>query len=158
SYTDLPPRSLPEGTASIDAPLGTIVTLRAAANVPLRRAWIEYQPAPDSSAGVVYSAAVAPTALTTGSVAAVALLQANGLQPARLDADRRSFFVRFQPPVSGKFRLSLHFEDDTGITNDRSFEMQINADPAPAVALERPSPVKESLEVLPGAVLPLRAV
>src|SRR5262249_14346897 len=125
SYTDLPPRSLPEGTASIDAPLGTIITLRAAANVPLRRAWIEYQPAPDSSAGVVYSAAVAPTALTTGSVAAVAIVQANGLQPARLDPDRRTFFVRFQPPVSGKFRLSLHFEDDTGITNDRSFEMQI---------------------------------
>ncbi|MBI1917444.1 MAG: hypothetical protein HYS12_22310 [Planctomycetes bacterium] len=158
SYTDLPPRSLPEGMANLDAPLGTIVTLRAAANVPLRKAWIEYQPAPDSSPGIVYSAAVAPTALTTGSVAAVALVQANGLQPAKLDADRRSFFVRFQPPVSGKFSLSLHFEDETGIANDRSYEMQINADPAPIVSLERPSPVKESLEVLPGAVLPLRAV
>src|SRR5207237_2203232 len=43
-YTDLPPLSLPEGTAHIEAPLGTIVTLRAAANVPLSKAWIEYQP------------------------------------------------------------------------------------------------------------------
>src|SRR5207237_300934 len=47
---------------------------------------------------------------------------------------------------------------ETGIANDLSYEMQINADPTPTVTLQRPSPVKESLEVLPDAVLPLRAI
>src|SRR2546422_4218742 len=44
SYTGLPPRFLPDGTGNVDAVAGTVVTLRAAANVPLRAAWIEYQP------------------------------------------------------------------------------------------------------------------
>ena len=53
-YTDLPtPQYLPAGNGNIDAVSGTIVPLRAAADRPLRRAWIEYQPeTPQAPAGV----------------------------------------------------------------------------------------------------------
>src|SRR5262249_46036131 len=156
SYTDKPPLALPAGNANIiDAPFGTIVTLRAATNVPLRKAWIGYPPA--SRAGPAAALALLGAAsLSEALVTAAAVQETLGLQPARLDDDRRSFFVRFQPRVSGRY--VLHFEDETGIANERSYDLQIKFDPAPTVALERPSPVKESLEVLPGARLPLRAV
>src|SRR5262249_53417889 len=58
-YTELEPVSLPDGTGNIDAVAGTVMTLRAAANVPLRAAWVEYQP--ESGTG---PAALAPFAGT----------------------------------------------------------------------------------------------
>ena len=45
AYTDLPtPQHLPPGTGNVDTVVGTVVTLRAAADRPLVRAWVEYQP------------------------------------------------------------------------------------------------------------------
>src|SRR5207253_4350357 len=44
AYTDLPPQFLPDGSGNVEAVAGTMVTLRAAADRPLRRAWIEYLP------------------------------------------------------------------------------------------------------------------
>src|SRR5262249_51093943 len=156
--------SLPEGTANIeDAPLGTIVTLEAKANVPLKAAWIEYQP--ELTPGTPAVLTGIPTALSglavpggshaplAGALVASATLQdALGPQRARLDEDRRTFFVRFQPRLSGRF--VLYFEDTTGIVNDRSYDLHIKLDPTPTVTLERPTPTRESLEVLPGAPLP----
>src|SRR5262249_28392019 len=44
-YTDLPsPHRLTPGVGNIDAIAGTVVTLRARADRPLKRAWIAYQP------------------------------------------------------------------------------------------------------------------
>src|SRR5262249_47386267 len=44
AYTDLPaPQDLPPGTGELEAVNGTRIVLRAAADRPLRHAWIEYQ-------------------------------------------------------------------------------------------------------------------
>jgi hypothetical protein len=154
TYTDLAPRALPDGNGSIDAVAGTVVTLRAAANVPLQAAWLEYQPEPRE---VILAASFAPlgganalTALTAGAVG----LDIHGRHPARLSEDRKSFHLRFQPRVTGMY--SIHIEDDTGLRSHRSYELRIRPDPAPTVTMERPSALKESLEVLPTARLPLR--
>src|SRR5262245_43763536 len=167
-YTDLPTQSLPEGTANIeDAPLGTTVTLEAKANVPLKAAWIEYQP--ELTPGVPAVLTGIPTALSSfaipegshaplagGLVTSATIQDAVDPQRARIAEDRRTFFIRLQPRLSGRF--VLYFEDTTGIVNDRSYDLHIKLDPAPTVTLERPTPTRESLEVLPGATLPLRAV
>jgi hypothetical protein len=152
-YTELEPQSLADGTANVNAVAGTLVTLRAAANVPLRSAWIEYQPdgglAPAGVASL--GAATLPALLTTTA----ASLNTVGPQRATLSKDRHSFFVRFIPPTRGMY--TLHFEDKTGLGNSRSYVLNITPDPAPTVTLERPSATRESLSVLPGATLPLRA-
>src|SRR2546430_17338911 len=52
---------------------------------------------------------------------------------------------------------SLHFEDETGLSNRRLFELRVAADPAPIVHLERPSPKHDILDLLPGADFMLKA-
>src|SRR5262249_35587287 len=44
AYTDLPPVDLPDGSGNIEAVLGTRVTLRAATDRRVVKAWIEYRP------------------------------------------------------------------------------------------------------------------
>ncbi|MFO0881150.1 MAG: hypothetical protein U0840_27825 [Gemmataceae bacterium] len=44
AYTDLPPSQMQPGMGNLEVVAGTLVTLRAATDRPLRRAWIEYQP------------------------------------------------------------------------------------------------------------------
>src|SRR5262249_9368813 len=51
-YTDLPAQDLPDGTSSIEAIAGTQVTLRAATDRPVARAWLEYPPELEPSATV----------------------------------------------------------------------------------------------------------
>ena len=153
-YTELEPRPLPDGAGNIDAVAGTVVTLRAAANVPLRAAWVAYHPEVPSAA--VPLAALGGTNVAEALVVGAALQEVGGRQQATLARDRRSFFLRFRPRVSGMY--SLHFEDETGLRNFRSYELHIKPDPAPVVTLARPSRQKESLEVLPTATLPLRVL
>ncbi len=141
-YTGLPsPEVLSPGTGNIDAVVGTAVHLRARVDRPLRRAWIEYQPEEPS--------VVVGDLLT---------LFAGGVPwwepiPAKLDDDRCTFSVDFTPPLNGMY--SLHFEDETGLRNSRLYELRLHPDPAPVVHLERPSPSRDILSVLPTAELPL---
>jgi hypothetical protein len=153
-YTGLENRSLPDGTGNIDAPLGTMAAVRAGVNVPLRAAWLEVEPENTllrasvllpSLGGVAGGAAVGSVARDVGARV-----------PATLSEDRRSFFVEFRPRVSGNY--VLYFEDETGLENHRRYTLQVRLDPAPVVTLERPSRLKESLEVLPDATLPLRVL
>ena len=50
----------------------------------------------------------------------------------------------------------LHFEDETGLGNNRLFDLRLRDDPAPTVALDRPSKTRDVLNVLPTAELPLQ--
>ncbi|MGH7171493.1 MAG: hypothetical protein ACRELG_14555, partial [Gemmataceae bacterium] len=142
AYTGLPsPETLSPGTGNIDAVIGTAVRLRARADRPLKRAWIEYQPEEPS--------VVLGDLLT---------LMAGGLpwwEPvsAVLDDDRCTFTVDFKPTVHGYY--ALHFEDETGLRNSRLFELRLHPDPAPTVHLARPSRYRDILTVLPTAELNL---
>jgi len=156
AYTDLPSQDLPDGTANVDAVAGTIVTLKAAADRPLRRAWIEFLP---ETRFTDLAAFLAPLGATRA--APVALLTAAGqavwdVVPARLEPDQRRFAVRFRPHASGMF--ALHFEDESGLENSQLFELRVQPDPAPTVTLERPSPTRDILDVLPNADVMLRAM
>jgi hypothetical protein len=142
AYTRLPsPDTLSPGTGNIDAVIGTTARLRARVDRPLRNAWIEYQPEEVS--------------VVLGDVLA---LFAGGRPwwepvPAVLEADRSTFTIDFAPNVSGMY--ALHFEDETGLRNSRLFELRLHPDPAPTVHLERPTPSRDILQLLPEAELPL---
>jgi hypothetical protein len=142
AYTGLPsPETLSPGTGNIDAVVGTTIHLRARADRPLRRAWIEYQPEE-------------PNAVLGDLLA----LFGGGLPwwepvPAKLADDRCTFRMDFTPTVKGMY--ALHFEDETGLHNSRLYELRLYPDPAPIVNLERPSPAHDILHVLPTAELPL---
>lgn len=142
AYTGLPsPESLSPGIGNVDAVVGTTVRLRARVDRPLRSAWIEYQPEEPS--------------VVLGDL--LALFSGNRPWweplPATLDADRCTFTVDFTPTLNGMY--SLHFVDETGLRNSRLYELRLHPDPAPIVHLERPSPRRDILSVLPVAELPL---
>jgi hypothetical protein len=157
AYTDLPsPYNLQAGTGNVEAVLGTQVTLRAAADRPLRRAWIEYQP---EARLTTVSAFLSP--LGSRDVSSALSLSAGGRSvcapvAAILEQDRSRFRVVFMPRVLGMY--VLHIEDDTGLRNSRLFELRLQPDPAPVVRLERPSPTRDVLTVLPTAELALDVV
>jgi hypothetical protein len=156
AYTDLPPQDLPDGSGNVEAVAGAVVTLRAAADRPLARAWIEYLP---ETRYIDLSAFLGPFA---GMDCAPLLTVTAGCQcvwdavPAQLEEDRLRFSVRFRPYVSGMY--ALHFEDDTGLGNTRLFELRVLPDPAPIITLERPSPSRDILDLLPDADVPLQAL
>ncbi len=103
AYTGLPsPQALPPGLGDVEAVCGTAVTLRARADRPLRRAWIEYQP---DLKFANLSAFLSP--LGANDLAGVLALTAAGVTtfdtvPAKLDADRtHASPIRFLPEFSG---------------------------------------------------------
>src|SRR5262249_54568761 len=152
AYTDLPaPQDLPPGTGELEAVNGTRIVLRAAADRPLRHAWIEYQ----------RDNRLPPLAAFLGSLGGhQALGVANVLAashalwarvPARFGEDQRIFTVDFYPRAGGWY--GLNFEDETGLVGSRLLEMRLRPDPPPTVQLERPSPSRDVLAVLPDAEL-----
>ena len=64
--------------------------------------------------------------------------------------------VAFLPRLRGNY--ALRFEDETGLSNTRVFDLRLLVDPAPGVNLERPSRSHDSLEVLPGADIPVHVL
>jgi hypothetical protein len=155
-YTDLPsPQHVAPGTGNIDAVAGTVVTLRAAADRPLRRAWIEYQPEVAQAPAALFLAPLG-SVVPPGVLASLFMGQSI-YQPveATLGPDRRRFQVVFRPSAPGSY--VLHFEDDIDLANSRTFELRLRPDPAPTVRIERPSPSRDMLAtVLPTAELPLQ--
>jgi hypothetical protein len=152
AYTDLPPIALPDGTATIDAVAGTHLTLRAATDRPIARAWMEYLPdqqatklacflAPFGAANVADA-----LALTSGGQAVW------GRIPARLERNDQVLSIAFRPWVAGTY--ALHLEDETGLGTARLFDINVWADPAPTVTLQRPSASLDNLTLLSDADLP----
>jgi hypothetical protein len=156
-YTDLPsPRFLPPGTANVEGVMGTVVTYRAAVDRPLKRAWVEYQPeVRETPIGACLAPLGADGPLgVLGSV----LLSRTVYErvPAELSANRKRFTVRFRPAIHGMY--AVHFEDENELENSRTHELRLTPDPAPVVRLDRPSPTRDVLTVLPTAELPLQLV
>lgn len=151
-YTDLPPHDVPDGTGSVEAIAGTAVTLRAAADRPLSRAWLEV---PQNLTVPAFLSAFAERNPLAAVVAWDGARQGAWRRiEAWLAPDRQVFVIDFTARVSGSY--VLHFEDESRLGNDRLIEMLITPDPAPAVQLERPSKSQDSLDVLPGAVVTLQ--
>ena len=61
----------------------------------------------------------------------------------------------FVPSTHGSY--TLHIEDENELENQRSYDLRLKPDPAPAVKLERPSPTRDSLSMLPTAEVPTLA-
>ncbi len=156
TYTQVPDIELEPGNGKVVAVNGSVVTLRAATDRPLAEAWIEFRPEPVSIQNDMII-----TPLGGGNPFAVLAVAAAGRAigdtvPATLHGDRRELSVSFVPPVSGNY--VLHIKDDSGLQNNRMFELNIFADPSPVVTLERPAPARDNLIVLPDATLELQAL
>ncbi len=160
-YTDLPAFDLPDGAGTIEAVAGTRVVIRAAADRPLARAWIELRP---ESSVLPIAAGLAPLGgahLLDGLGFLNGSRAVWGRVPAVLHADERGqanrvLSVAFVPYISGTYALCL--EDEAGIAGGRLFDCRTFADPAPTVSLARPSPSLDVLSVLPGADIPLQVL
>jgi hypothetical protein len=157
AYTDLPAEKLPAGTGQIEAVAGTRVSLRAATDRPIARAWIEYQPAdpvalPVSAFSVL--GALRPCDMLVLMASGHDLW---GPANARLEDGDRVFMINFVPPrMVGEY--ILHFHDGDKLGGSRRYDLHIFSDPAPLVNLERPSPSLDRLEMLPGADILLQVV
>jgi hypothetical protein len=155
AYTDLPPHDLPDGGGSVECVTGTLVSVRAATDRPVVRAWVELvadPPRPVVAAGLLGLGAVRPL----GAVGLTATGHAVwGRVPARLDAAGQRFKLTFRPYVSGLY--ALRFEDESGLGGRRALDVRVQPDPPPAVTLERPAATQDSLAVLPDAAVPLAA-
>ncbi len=155
-YTQVPDMDLEPGSGKVVAVQGSVVTLRAATDRPLARAWVEFRPEPPSvHADLALSPLAAGDPFSGLALAAAGRAVAADV-PAALVGDRRELRVTFVPPVSGNY--VLHFKDDSGLQNSRMFELNVFADPSPVVTLERPAPARDNLLVLPDATLDLQVL
>ena len=156
-YTDLPsPQFLTPGVGNVEAVAGTVVMYRAAVDRPLKRAWLTYQPEVREAPIAAFLAPLA-SSNALGAVASLALTRTLYEPiPADLEKDGMRFSVRFRPALHGMY--VVHFEDENELENSRTYELRLHPDPAPVVRLDRPSPTRDVLTVLPTAELPLQLV
>jgi hypothetical protein len=154
AYTDMTPLDLPDGSGDIEAVAGTRITLRAATDRPIARAWIEYRPDQLWVRPACWLGAVGTIHPAAALVATAAGQAIGGRVPIQVDATGCGLSVSFSPGCSGMY--ALRFEDETGLGNARVFDLRVFRDPEPTVHLERPSSQHDSLEVLPNALINLR--
>src|SRR5262249_45936494 len=145
----------PDGSGVIECVAGTRVTLRAATDRPVARAWIAFRPG-QSMLRVL--PALSP--LGASPELAVPGFELLGREvwvdvPLTLGRNGTLMEVIFVPRVPGPY--TLRFEDDTGLGTTRTFDFRVQPDPAPVVTLERPSAGRDSLLVLPDAELTFQA-
>jgi hypothetical protein len=149
AYTDLLPVELPDGGGVIECVAGTRVTLRAATDRPVARAWIGYRPEPPvvrllpalSPLGAHPAAAIGPMTVLGQAVWADV--------PVAIRSPGTRLDVSFVPRVPGPYAIRV--EDDTGLGSTRMLDVRVHPDPPPTVTLERPSASRDSLLVLPDA-------
>src|SRR5206468_6836017 len=141
--------------ADIEGVTGTLVTMRAAVDRPVIRAWVQLAADPPRQ--------VIPPALFgfagTGAVDAAGLNVAGRLAwqrvPAGLDDTGTRLALAFRPAIGGRYVLA--FEDEQGIIGQRPLDVRVLADPPPGATVERPSASRDSLAVLPNATVTLQA-
>ena len=157
-YTGLSPRELPEGATELQLPtgaipIGTVVTLRGAADLRLASATLVYlgdksvveRGAPFAALGNLNPVAAA---------AAVALSAEIGADiPLPLDPGGRVFMATFQPSMSGTYALKL--TDETGLAGTRTIEIPLATDPSPTVSLLRPTPARDAMVLTREATVPI---
>ena len=154
-YTRQPPADLPGGTGTIDAVAGTRARIRAAADRPLAAAELVYRPETRAwvASGMLMPLAPGHALGAAGSFAASREVWAP--VPARLGAQRRRLELAFVPRLPGLYEL--RFTDDTGLPGARLFNVRTRPDAPPVAHLDRPSPARDVLDVLPEAVVPFQA-
>lgn len=155
AYTDLPPADLPDGSGVIECVAGTRVTLRAATDRPVARAWIAYRP--DQPPARVLPALSPLGANSNLSAAGFHLLGGEVWAdvPVAIGRDGTLLETTFVPRVPGPY--AFRFEDETGLGTTRMLDIRVTPDPAPTAAMTRPSPATDSLLVLPDAELTFEA-
>ncbi|GIW78708.1 MAG: hypothetical protein KatS3mg105_0515 [Gemmatales bacterium] len=153
-YTDLPEQNLPAGIGNIEAVLGTRVLLKAQVDRPVAKAWIEFLPEQPMIQPAAFLGILGAHDLASAMALSAAASETWSTVPARLSSDRLKIDVSFLPRLRGMY--ALHFQDDTGLGNSRLFELRLFRDPPPVVNLERPSPGRDSLFVLPHADIAVR--
>ncbi len=155
AYTELPASDLPDGGNSIEALAGTMVTVRAAVDRPLKHAWLEYPP---ELLPMLEDAAFVSAWGGRGLAGFAALAAVNSEGRSRIAAeigeDQKSFSITLPARLSGTF--TLRFEDALGLANSKLIEWHTQPDPAPNVQLERPAPGLDGLDVLPDAEIGLQ--
>lgn len=150
-YTDLAPVDLPDGSGVIEGVAGTRVTLRAATDRPVARAYLGYRPEQPIAR---WTAALCPLGAASELAGAGFGLLARGVWddvPVSTGFDGNLLEVTFVPRLSGPY--ALRFEDSTGLGTTRMFDVRVFPDPAPVVTLDRPAAGRDSLLVLPDAEL-----
>src|SRR5205823_2343323 len=119
AYTDLAPADAPDGASSIEAVAGTHVTLRAATDRPLARAWLEFPG--ELNVPLTLAAHLNPLGGSDplGLAADQVLVGSPGWRqiPARLEAEGRVLTFAFTARVGGSY--VLHFEDESRLTSTR---------------------------------------
>ncbi|MGE3806425.1 MAG: hypothetical protein AB7K24_17290, partial [Gemmataceae bacterium] len=164
-YTGFAAQNLPDGTGNIvPAPLtdpdaaqpvnGTRVSLRAAVDRPLARAWIEYRPDQPLTRQAAFTGLLGSEQPLSFMGALAAAQEVWNPVPARLGPDRKTLAVDFLPRLHGMYALRI--EDETGLGNTRLFELKLLTDPAPTVNLDRPARTRDSLYLLPNAEITLK--
>jgi hypothetical protein len=152
-YTNLKPFDLPDGAAVIEVPLGTAIALRAASDSRLASATLAFQgdrSVVERCAGFAH----------LGSLDAVSALGARLLAdavgadiPLMLSADAKVMQAIFTPSMSGMYALKM--TDETGLNGSRLIEIRLAADPAPMLAMLRPSLGRDPGIVVPDATIPV---
>jgi hypothetical protein len=138
-YADLPEQSeLTPGTGSIEVLAGTHVTLRAAADRPIARVWVEFQPAVTEQNIALALAGLGPRhPLDAVITAGLTYYGAWGKIPGTVEKDGTEFSVRFLPWLTGAYTVTL--QDKDGLAKSYSFDQIVEADPVPTVDFLRPS-------------------
>ncbi|HYV39565.1 MAG TPA: hypothetical protein VE988_28010 [Gemmataceae bacterium] len=137
-YTELPEFvTLPPGTGNIDLPAGSHVTLRAATDVPIVRAWIEFNPLLPAAKESLMLSGFGARHPVEGASANVLANGVWGRVPAALDPSGKEFTLRFLPALTGAYVLTI--QDKDGLTSSYPFDLHVRPDPVPVVSMVRPS-------------------
>lgn len=154
-YTDLTPIDLPDGSGVIECVAGTRVTLRAATDRPVTRAWIGFRPEQPLLRLIPMLAPLG--ANPELAVPGLDLLGREVWQdvPIAIGRDGTLLELTFIPRMPGPY--AFRFVDDTGLGTTKMFDIRVQPDPSPHVTLERPSAGRDSLLVLPDADLTFEA-
>ncbi len=158
AYTEEPsPQKLAPGTKMIRAWAGSGVVFRAATNREVATVWFEYRPRTVAGAPVPAFRGVSLLGSLASHAPFAALGDLFGGQtlwervPAELDADGKSFTVRFTAWHPGT--CVLHLEDADHLPKEYGYELDVDIDPLPVVKLTQPA---SALTLLPDAELTLR--
>lgn len=156
AYTEFPTHGLADGTANIEAVVGTRVALRAAVDRPLSAAAIEHRPEQPVNTVAAFLGPLGAVSSDHAAALTVAGQQVWGRFPARLERDGQVLHIDFLPWISGTYALRL--EDETGLLTTRLFDVRLLEDPTPQVNLQRPSASLDSLAVLPTAEVTIQVL
>ena len=150
-YTDRPWEKLSPGKKDLEFVAGTQVTLKAATNRPIVKAWIDYKPENSSTTTAVYLGTIGHFGWNALGILAGASSACDKV-PATISEDGQKLSVSFQPWLRGAY--VLHLVDNLGLPNPIDADLRVYVDPVPEVTLEKPA-ANQSL--LPDAEVLLKA-